>query len=46
MEELKQELARDEVIVEGDEKVLTLKERIRADTKQLSEEEKKKAGLI
>ena len=46
MEELKEKLARDEVIVEEDGKVLTLKERIRADTKQLSEEEKKKAGLI
>ena len=46
MEELKEKLGRDEVIVKEDVKVLTLKERIRADTKQLSEEEKKKAGLI
>jgi len=46
MEELKEKLGRDEVIVKEDVKVLTLKEKIRADTKQLSEEEKKKAGLI
>tara|TARA_R110000744_G_scaffold34094_4_gene79718 strand:+ start:4387 stop:4875 length:489 start_codon:yes stop_codon:yes gene_type:complete len=46
MEELKEKLARDEVIVEEDAKVLTLKERIRKDTKQMTEEQKKKAGMI
>ena len=46
MEELKKKLVRDEVIVEEDEKVLTLKERIRKDTKQMTEEQKKKAGMI
>ena len=46
MEELKKKLVRNEVIVEEDAKVLTLKERIRKDTKQMTEEQKKKAGMI
>ena len=45
-EELKQELERNEDVVEEGEKVLTLKERIRADTKQMTEEEKKRTGMI
>ena len=42
MEELEQSSVRNE----EDVKVVTLKERIRADTKQMTEEEKKRAGMI